>query len=195
MINEDYYIEKAGSRLALTKVSSSASAFQLYFKVVDASTKSYSFDLKGFQNSASNPTANAANSILAEILTVKEQLMTKNTQTVMISPTMELESTEISDMQISQDNFIDGQVTTVTYGFKLAKAITDSQNNDFSLQLPQYRFYHQNFNQKTLLECTVWDVTNEKYISLDKDYCSADYDTSHQYLTKMHFKNICNFRI
>lgn len=89
-------------------MTSSASAFQFYFHVVDTTTKTYSFTLKGFQNSGANPTTNSANSIISEIVTAEEESMTKNTNNVMVTPSMELETTMISDMQISQDNFFDG---------------------------------------------------------------------------------------
>ncbi len=70
-IGEDYYLLKSNNvaRVALTKVSSTATAFVMEFKVFDKTSTEYSFVLKGFQNAASNPTSTASNSISVELLT------------------------------------------------------------------------------------------------------------------------------
>ena len=71
----------------------------------------------------------------------------------MVSPSMILATTYISDLAISQDNLLDGQKTTVAYSFKLQVTINDGTTNDFILDLPQYRYYYNNYNQQADISC------------------------------------------
>ena len=124
------------SRVALTKVYSSSSAFFMEFLVFDSSTKDYSFVLKGFQNSASNPATESANSVFVELLTPEYQLMSKNSYNVMVQPSMLLATDFIQNLAVAQDNFVDGQNTVVTYSFQLNNPITEGTQSDFVLSLP-----------------------------------------------------------
>lgn len=119
-----------------------SSSFAFQFQVLDATTKTYSFKLIGFQNAVSNPSTNAANSIFVELLTGNQELMAKNSYNVMVTPAMTSVTNNIADVVVSQDNWLDGQLTIVTYAFKLTTPINSGNVNNFNLNLPQYRYYY-----------------------------------------------------
>lgn len=79
------------------------------FKVFDSTSTDYSFVLKGFQNSGSNPATDASNSIFVEVVTPEYYVMSRNSYNVMVSPDMILATDYISDLAITQDDLVDGK--------------------------------------------------------------------------------------
>lgn len=62
--------------------------------------------------------------------------MSKNSFNVIVTPTMTSVTTDIADVVVSQDSFLDGENTVVTYGFKLSTPINSGNVNTFNLNLP-----------------------------------------------------------